>query len=69
MPRESHRSSSELNKHQDGLPVAPVRKERLPKSKKVLAKEAAKVIHQVDGVDCVTNTDYGKLIESIDTSY
>lgn len=54
------RSPIPLKADQDAHLITPVRKERLPKSKKLLAEEAAKVLHQVDGVACVANTDYGK---------
>lgn len=35
--------------------VTPVRKERLNKSKKELAEEAKRVLHQVDRVDCISS--------------
>ncbi|XP_057659153.1 uncharacterized protein LOC130895699 isoform X2 [Diorhabda carinulata] len=35
--------------------VTPIRKERLSKSKKELAEEAKRVLHQVDRVDCISS--------------
>lgn len=60
MPREGSRVSGALSGDGAGhLVTAPVRKERLSRSKKELAEEAAKVLHQVDTLDCVT-TDHGE---------
>lgn len=60
MPREGTRVSGALSGDGAGhLVAAPVRKERLSRSKKELAEEAAKVLHQVDTLDCVT-ADHGE---------
>lgn len=61
VPREGSRVSGALSGDGAGhLVAAPVRKERLSRSKKELAEEAAKVLHQVDTLDCVTNADHGE---------
>lgn len=62
MPRESGRIVGALSGDGTGhLVTSPVRKERLKKSKKELAEEAAKVLHQADKLDCITE-DKGKHI-------
>ncbi|XP_018563253.1 uncharacterized protein LOC108904981 isoform X2 [Anoplophora glabripennis] len=55
VPRESARVGGVVNG--DGashLVASPVRKERLKKSKKELAEEAARILQQADQIDCVT---------------
>ncbi|CAH1163539.1 unnamed protein product [Phaedon cochleariae] len=62
MPRESGRIVGALNGGGAGgvSPAFPVRKERLEgKSKKELRDEAARVLHQADRVDCVTDAGSG----------
>lgn len=55
MPREGSRVVGALSGDGAGhLVASPVRKERLARSKKELAEEAARVLHQADGVDCIT---------------
>ncbi|CAH0551686.1 unnamed protein product [Brassicogethes aeneus] len=56
VPREGARIVGALSGDGAGhLVASPVRKERLKKSKKELAEEAARVLHQADKIDCVTN--------------
>lgn len=60
VPREGSRVSGALSGDGAGhLVAAPVRKERLSRSKRELAEEAAKVLHQADTLDCVT-ADHGE---------
>ncbi|XP_074042526.1 uncharacterized protein isoform X3 [Leptinotarsa decemlineata] len=56
MPRDSARVVGALSGDGTGshLVASPVRKERFKKSKKELAEEAARVLKQVDQVDCVS---------------
>lgn len=56
MPRESGRVVGALSGDGAGhLQAAPIRKQRLSKSKKQLADEAARILHQADGLDCVVS--------------
>lgn len=54
MPREGIRTVGALSGDIKIPPATPpVRKERLPKSKKALQKEASEVLDRADRVDCV----------------
>lgn len=60
MPNETSRVTGALSGDGAGhLLPSPVRKERLPKSKQQLAEEAARVLQEVDKIDCVSQ-DHGK---------
>ncbi|XP_076259658.1 bloated isoform X2 [Rhynchophorus ferrugineus] len=57
VPHQSERASGAVNGTDAGTPVtSPVRRERIKKSKKELAEEAAEVIRQADKVQCVVNS-------------
>lgn len=51
VPRESPRAAGTPGGNSESHPV---RKERLSRSKQELAEEAAKVLDQVDKIDCYT---------------
>ena len=54
MPNETSRIAGALSSDATGhLIPSPVRKARLPKSKQQLAEEAARVLKEVDKVNCV----------------
>lgn len=58
MPREGFRTVGALSGDIKTPPaVSPVRKERLSKSKKQLAKEASEVLDQVDKLDCIVQNN------------
>ncbi|KAF2905482.1 hypothetical protein ILUMI_00694 [Ignelater luminosus] len=59
VPNEASRVTGALSGDGAGhLLPSPVRKERLPKSKQQLAEEAARVLQEVDKIDCVSK-DHG----------
>jgi hypothetical protein len=56
MPREGSKLAGALSGDGDGhLLVSPVRKQRLSKSKEELVAEAARVISEVDKLDCISS--------------
>lgn len=62
VPRDSARVVGVVNGDGAGhLVASPVRKQRLKKSKKELAEEAARILEQADQIDCVTG-DKGELM-------
>lgn len=60
MPRQGSRAALPPNGNAEiNPPATPYRKEKLSRSKQELAQEAAKVLDQVDSVDCFSQ-GYGK---------
>lgn len=69
VPREGSRPLGALSGDGEGhLVRAHVRKERLTKNKHQLAEEAAKVLTQVDRIDCLSSEN-GKPITKITPKY
>lgn len=60
MPREASRVTGAVTGiNGDTVLTSPVRRERVKRSKKELAEEAAQVIRQADKIGCIASNDKG----------